>query len=414
MDRDKVLELLGELPLKELAVPKTTNIMKFHVEWNGILEESGGKPYVDELLEILKASGELQIYDGSMLNMGSGFSKIEFGQLANWLIWRAAHTSPKEAVEDLEKSVSQDSSDAWDVLVLDSLAVPRFYEITEDIFIMPLADAPESYYKYELEKQRESMPVLPGAIPPDRCVLVQRRAVAPRFREPENSDGMIEHGVSRGSQLFDLARCFTLIQDACPIPSLEYTQICDHVPCAQFTGWGAGSPLFDVVSGPSFKLTDEVVVEVVEYFSLFRNLPQEDKPFIGLVMDRLNQAKRRRSLADKAIDLGMALEVLLLRKERPHTQIQMTVRLRGAWLLGEDVSSRKEIYGHLGKMYSHRSAAVHQGVLNPGTSDKQKKLMGDMERGISLCIDAIKKLMDIGYPDDWNDIVLGGRLEEPD
>ena len=407
MDREKLLSVLGELPLEALANPRPSNVLEFSRKWKAILEESGSSPKVEEIIKLLKSSSELKIYDGTMLNMGSGAMRIEYRNLANWLIWRAAHTSPDKAVEDLETSLERDWSEAWDVLILNSLETPQTFEIAENIFIMPLADVPDSLWKFEMEKEARAWPSVPGSITPARCALGRRRAVAPRFWDSSKIDEGTQHGVAHDSPLFDLARRITLIRDACPLPYMEYTQLCDHVPCAQFTGWGAGSPRYDVVYGPSFKLTEDIVPEVIENFARFRSVPPKDKPFFGMVLDRLNQAKRRYSLADRAIDLGMALEVLLLRNDRPQTQLQMTVRYRGAWLLGKDVPGRKDIYRQLGKVYKHRSAAVHRGQLTPGSPSKRQKLEQDIENGISLCIDAIKELMEIGYPTDWNDIVLG-------
>ena len=68
--------------------------------------------------------------------------------------------------------------------------------------------------------------------------------------------------------------------------------------------------------------------------------------------------------ADKAIDLGVAFEALLLNDRSHKDQIAFTFRLRAAWFLGSSKDNRRELINLFDKIYECRSKAVHTGRLN--------------------------------------------------
>ena len=68
-------------------------------------------------------------------------------------------------------------------------------------------------------------------------------------------------------------------------------------------------------------------------------------------------------LADISIDLGIALEALLLHEQNKKNRGELRFRLglRGAWLVGSDGNERAEILKLLREVYDLRSIAVHSG-----------------------------------------------------
>ena len=88
-------------------------------------------------------------------------------------------------------------------------------------------------------------------------------------------------------------------------------------------------------------------------------------------VDRFKQALRRTNDIDKAIDLGIAIEVILLHSFDPTDRGELKYRssLRGAMFLGGDKPDRVKTFNLLKDAYDLRSKAVHAGTL----ATKKKK-----------------------------------------
>lgn len=76
-------------------------------------------------------------------------------------------------------------------------------------------------------------------------------------------------------------------------------------------------------------------------------------------VQRLAQAKSRLDVEDAALDLGVALEMVLL--DGKVDQLSLAFRTRGAWLLGETPHERNEIFEALKRLYNLRSEVAHTG-----------------------------------------------------
>jgi hypothetical protein len=129
---------------------------------------------------------------------------------------------------------------------------------------------------------------------------------------------------------------------------------------------------------------------------------------LRIPLDRLDRAGRVRDFADKSIDLGIALEALLLHdvketKERGELSFRMS--LRGAWLAGADENERVEIQRTLKKVYVLRSNAVHGGSVD--TTDKNAATISS---GLDLCRRLIRKVIDANADIAWDRLVLGGPV----
>ena len=124
---------------------------------------------------------------------------------------------------------------------------------------------------------------------------------------------------------------------------------------------------------------------------------------------RLNEAVRHDSLVDRAIDLGVAMESLLLAELDDTAQISLTLRLRGAWLLGRDFGERKVIYSLLRDLYNCRSSAAHSGKLSKRPKDAARAESA-LKEGLPLCARAIKEVILRGGELTsifWEELLLG-------
>ena len=129
---------------------------------------------------------------------------------------------------------------------------------------------------------------------------------------------------------------------------------------------------------------------------------------LRIPLDRLDRAAGDRDLADRAIDLGIALEALLLHEQnkKDRGELRYRLSLRGAWLGGVNEEERREILTSLRDVYDLRSHAVHTGAVDRGNRTDQT-----IECGTALCKQLIRKAIDVGGDINWESLVLGGPPE---
>jgi hypothetical protein len=111
-------------------------------------------------------------------------------------------------------------------------------------------------------------------------------------------------------------------------------------------------------------------------------------------------------LADNSIDLGIALEALLLHNLKgDRGELSFRMSLRGAWLAGADETERTAIQTTLKKVYGLRSKAVHAGSV-PSTEENSATISS----GLDLCRRLISKVIDANADVAWDRLVLGGPV----
>ena len=158
----------------------------------------------------------------------------------------------------------------------------------------------------------------------------------------------------------------------------------------------------DVAVSQTFEPSDDELKRYCEALRLFSGLPSTIKQQLRIPMRRLNQAKRRQSLEDKALDLGVALESLFLHDNPSPEQISLAFRLRGAWMLGKGADDRTQIYAKLKEIYKCRSKAIHSGrVPFKVKVNKVSKPTDELlVEGMELCAEAIlATIQNKSFPD---------------
>ena len=85
---------------------------------------------------------------------------------------------------------------------------------------------------------------------------------------------------------------------------------------------------------------------------------------------------------------------------RQSQEMRFRLALFGAWHLGKSFERRKKIRKVLRDAYDIASGAVHTGEAPQGAHEKLKEAR-------NYCRDGILKLLAVGAPEDWGDLILG-------
>jgi len=119
-------------------------------------------------------------------------------------------------------------------------------------------------------------------------------------------------------------------------------------------------------------------------------------------IDRLGRSRLALSPVDRALDLGMAAEIVLMHDHSPaNTEIAHKLSSRAAWLLGRNPEERAVIFADMKALYEARSQAVHSGVLS-------RKSKIDLDMSDHLVTRAFNVIIERGDFPDWSTLVMGG------
>jgi hypothetical protein len=368
----------------------------------------------------------LRAEQGSATRLAAAFREDEsFGNLRKgWIQQRGgagipvqAHAVPRLLISSALQGhpVKSITDEAWafaasqtsiteSYTALTGVALEGPISLCKNVDLIPWEGVPESRHKalFSSELPLPHIRTMPNAAV--RACSVEGQVLFSSNKEvgPRNKDLEVST-----VQLDDILRCITVLTVA-PVGLLGgWTQFRSKIAEALGVGsyWYSQAfytaDLWRVASKP-VTLNGEDVARV---FSLFQHFKPAEKQVLQVALDRLIQALRRKHRVDKAIDLGIALEVMLLHGIGKDDRGEMRFRssIRGATFLGGDREERLEVLRLLKEAYDLRSQAVHSGVLKKGKSEPT------LEQAARICAKIALKLIERRSFPDWDaDIVIGG------
>lgn len=160
--------------------------------------------------------------------------------------------------------------------------------------------------------------------------------------------------------------------------------------CWPNVGNGRSLANFDLINTKQIDLKiEDVPLSFIDLCNNFTLLNEKTKSKLRVPLDRINNAILRKNIIDQSIELGIAIESLLINDGSSKTgELSYRIALRAAFLLGTNGDERKEIFELFKALYDYRSSSVHKGEI-----EKKIKAKEDLQKGILYTTDAIKKLI---------------------
>lgn len=211
------------------------------------------------------------------------------------------------------------------------------------------------------------------------------------------------------------------------IPHMTMDSFCESISLAhgEHVGWWLGWRDFGELDAFSFGTKSGAQPRPRTGYSRGSILVQEDleralaihvtrygrrdksKANLDVAIDRWVKSKRATANADALIELRIALEALY--GKGAMNEKAFRVSTYGAWHLGTTPEERREVRETLKKAYDDASAAIHAGSLKHTKKDKEL-----LPQAQAYCRTGIlKRLVEPRVPD-WDELIVGGKGEEPD
>ena len=319
----------------------------------------------------------------------------------------------KKTVEDIEKYLNTDKLCGIIVLAICGIYPDEPISINENITLIPYQNIPDSYYKavfdpYSVESNF-SLPEFPKEFLAmkenpltkgfDKTRVKPTAALIYSFSGPRLHP--IENLQQIYSDLKNTCLCLTLIGPSAPTPMAMWGQFDRWVNCWPTSQGSVYTEEFDLINTNNMLLksseTKEKIATVCHAF-LSLSSKQQEKLYIPLT--RLNNALIRKDFRNKVIELGIAIESIIINDSDEKGELTYKIQLRAAKLLGANASyaERKEIQLLFKKLYNYRSTIVHGRSFN-----KKDNYVIDFHKGVSKTAQAIEiillKSKDVT---DWN------------
>jgi hypothetical protein len=331
-----------------------------------------------EIPEVVEIEGRLLIPGVS----GTG-ETVSFGSLAWWLLERSLKASVIVAINDFRYFLKRHEGHSLWVSLLYGLKVSAPTDLGLGFRLIPFDHLPTSRQKRAFGRRHSGGGFL---ISNEPAALTYAGKSGRILFSPDYKPKHEAHDKGKGDwtspafQLQAVGALFTLLSDRGPLESGSWVQASGRGVPSQ----GAQSYTWSLDPLPHSMITIDPV-PARNLIKRFFRMSECDRIKLMVPLHRLGQSQRQLQLEDAFIDLRTCLESALL--EGADGELSYQLAVRGAWLIGKDNSSRKEIFAKLKKAYGAGSKAVHTGSVG-GKRDELWRLLLEAQQLARLILKA--------------------------
>ncbi len=314
---------------------------------------------VQAIAEVLAAQPEFRDRPDRMLQSYMGAGRYSATEAARFLLRMARRLSADPAVDSLIDLLARSSANGRVFTALWGVQVGSPLQIYSDTQLVPFEDVPDGPQKHQLVSRSPGV-LHTGPWMPPEAALVTHLEISPLFYSGEAPDP----DFSLGERISEIALCLTAIGPSTPLVAGSWFRFDDDSiqEAASLLGstisYGGHEILPRHVSAVPM---DASALEVVgQFFSAEDDLRNKARRSL----ERLRQSLVRRDIGDRALDLAIALESLLVEGGGEH---RYKTALRSALVLGDRRVRARSI---IRAVYDLRSSMAHSGTADVTVPDR--------------------------------------------
>ncbi|MAM41441.1 MAG: hypothetical protein CL949_23725 [Erythrobacter sp.] len=364
---------------------------KEFAQWNGYAAAQARTALAN--VEPFSAFATTRIFSG---DGASALVDVRFGE---WAIRQLVRKmEPVEVIAAFEEEVARNSARYEEVSPVIGISVEEKFEISPGIRLVPPASSILDPTSYSYRTQWGPMPEGTG-------FLVQEYTVTPAYCAEADPDAGSEAKAATHPDRAKRDEVKERLRRVCLLLSPGGVELPVSVILAD------DRSLFQI-DGNSFSRPYAArpqcaqPIDTVELMALYEALGKvADRDVIERAVDRLGRSRLSTDPVDRALDLGMAAEIVLMHDAGGgNAEIAYKISSRAAWLLEPDADRRITIFGLMRDLYTARSKAVHTGKF----PDKNAVDLADADQLVCRIVRTI--VARGGFPD-WKRLALGDMLE---
>lgn len=349
----------------------------------------------------LLADARFKAIDGKTLERGSSASRLEVGHLTTWWTWRANMNGIPQADAELENFLNSDTVRVIIATWVYGLNVGTKTHVADDIYLVPASEMPFSPERLHY-LTGPTGPFPASQLPMARAALVQEHILS-RIRDPNRPE------IDIGKRQRNLALLINTLPRMNAAVAFSASYVPDDTPPGIWSSHAGSMLHHDVLVQRETFFENSSGADLSALLKAFEDKSEKEQSHLRRAIERLGFAKGRVSARhNQALDLGIALEMLLLQGPGEKQQLGLTLRLRGAWLLGNDHADRKKIHDILKKAYDLRSQVAHAGFARELEGEDASRDPYANNLADHMCVaEAIARKLVLSHPPNWDELVLG-------
>lgn len=374
--------------------------------WLQYLDLIEKNPIGQEILKTLKKDPRVQALEGYLISKGCSKSRFEVKTLAQWFLWAANEYGFDSAKHNLNLFLDADTIPVINTLWVLGPEVEDTITLDNGLEIRPIKNMPTSDDKELFLRDDFSRP--PYHSPKPTAAITYKVHVKKSY-QASNSGTIPKEDKEfweSSQKMQELSLILNALEEASCIPLYSTSYTLPEIPMGPFDSSGYSAPYHDIIGYPTCKLSAECGHQINSLLKAFNQLDYNNKTRFTRILSRLSQAKQREIIADKILDLSIALEMALLEDNKNNAQLSLTFCLRGSWLIASDIKERQRVYKQLKKIYKYRSQVAHSGILCKNNLKEFHSVQEKFPQYTELAERIIQKLIFEGKPD-WSKLILG-------
>jgi hypothetical protein len=367
--------------------------------------------YLEPVTTSLKTDPIIGALDGVHVTDGLGFGgALDLNRLAQWMIFRSREVGAAETIKDVRHFVTSNEPEMLTVCALNGVAVEQPVQLQSDLFLIPMTELPPC------QQRNEALGLIPYSslqMPSPlrrswpKVGLVLKYKLHPAMNQSDRPSQQAAHDRTvRDTRLTEARLCMAVAcKGVIDLIGTWSQPAAANIPAVFPPG------AMSIVGGgisrrPPKEFDPPAVQRLINLLAEFRG----ERASLYVPLERLNSTMAQTRIVDRAIDLGIALEALLMHasnagQRSDNQELRFKIGLRGAWLRGGTPDERQACALTLRKLYDLRSLAVHSGRITRGDTMEHHHFL---EGGEDLCADLIIKVLEAGCWPDWDKLVVGG------
>lgn len=396
---------LGELNLPIIDIepfsPSTDIHTRIFFTYESVLREGIGQ----SVLDALSKDPRVIALNGKLISRGSYSEAFNLQRLAMWFLWSTNQYGKQQTQEALNSFLDSETISVINSLWVLGLKVDMPINLDDGYTVQPIESMPDSndkeYFIQNRFKHLQFSNTIPVCAITKTCPVGKVGKADPEIGVKENQEYW-----SAGRRLFDICLILNTLDGVSCLPYYSTSYLPWTMPFGPFTGSGGGGSVYDVLPSGLTTLTGESVPTVNALMAKLDERNEGDRARLQTIFGRLSQAKRRNQIEDKILDLGIALEMLLLNNLGQNEQLSLAFRLRGGWFIGATPEDRVAKCATLNAIYGYRSEVAHTGRLCKGDQNKINNVRESFPIYQGLTEQICQKIVLEGEPD-WGKLLLG-------
>ena len=247
---------------------------------------------------------------------GASASRFDLSFVAAWLLGRSSVVGPEVALAGLRRYLRTKTFVFRRVQAVEGLSLERTLQFGNGIRLVPWTDLERTHLSHTIWRQFIQAP---GVHHLSSALVREQRL---RVEHTKGGDSKPDTALIDTSAFEDSLLLVATAVGGAPVAVASWLEPPSWAPIH------TGHYEMPHVEGQprSIRVTANKMRTVRRLLRAFESLPKTQRDALRLVMGRLTLARRRRSLVDRAIDLGIAMEALFLDEQEAELSFRLRIR----------------------------------------------------------------------------------------